>query len=161
MPLASLGALLLLLFLLPQGRQAVWRRPEAGQQINTNSREYQAFSCTPLNLFISGNTTKGVQQYSWLQSHLILGTDLFLFLFRSDFLFFFFPLGRGERSSSKEGLQGETGQRGHLLQFSFQWWESQLQQFSRFWGQKLQLLIPIWTFGIRLTYWVSVLKGYL
>lgn len=34
MPLAFLGALLLLLFLLPQWRQAVGRRPKAGEQIN-------------------------------------------------------------------------------------------------------------------------------
>lgn len=30
--------------------------------------------------------------------------DLFLFLFRSDFLFFFLVLGRGEGSSWEEGL---------------------------------------------------------
>lgn len=58
--------------------------------------------------------TKGVFQGILQQSHLMWGTDLFLFLFRSDFLFFFFPLGRGESSSSEEGLQADTEQRGQL-----------------------------------------------
>ena len=53
MPLAFLGALLLLLlFLLPQWRQAVGRRPEAGGQTNINSREYQAASCTPRSVYL-------------------------------------------------------------------------------------------------------------
>lgn len=58
MPLAFLGALLLLLFLLPQWWQAVGMRPKAGEQIDMNSREKQEFSCAPLSLFISGNMTK-------------------------------------------------------------------------------------------------------
>ena len=78
-------------------------------------------------------------------------TDLFLFLFRSDFLFFFFPLGRGERSSSKEGLQVETEQRGH---FCIQTADGignvkpQLEEFT-FVQREVQLRNPItWTFGL-------------
>lgn len=131
MPLAFLGALLLLLFLLPQWWQAVGRRPKAGEQINRNSSEHQAL----LSMYLfSGNATTGVQQYTSAQSHLILGTDLFLFLLRSDFLFFFFPLGRGESSSSKEGLQAETEQRGHLGIHSsdgIRHVKSQVREFSR------------------------------
>lgn len=164
MPLAFLGALLLLLFLLPRWRQAVGRRPKE-EQISMNSGEYQAFSCTPLSLFMSGNTTKGIQQQTSLHSHLILGTDLFLFLFRSDFLFFFFPLGRGESSSSKEGLQAETEQKGHLLLYSFWWWEmkceisaARIQQSEEHIFGPWQLLNPnIWT-GIWFIYRVCVLR---
>lgn len=54
MPLAFLGALLLLLFLLPQGREAVGRRPKAGGQINMNP----TFSSTLLELFISRKVDK-------------------------------------------------------------------------------------------------------
>lgn len=130
----------------------LWEGDLAGEQINMNSSEDHLFSCLPLSLFISGNMTKGVQQYISLQSHLILGTDLFLFLFRSDFLFFFFPLGRGETSSSKEGLQAETEQRGHRSVHSIDgMWnvKSQLEELSwvknQFWG------------GLDTAFWIPVL----
>lgn len=57
MPLAFLGALLLLLFLFPQWRQAVGRRPEAGQHISVSSGLHSPSH--PLSLFISGKLTKG------------------------------------------------------------------------------------------------------
>lgn len=141
MPLAFLGALLLLLFLLPQWRQAVGRRSKAGQQINMNSSTSEFILFHETQQKVSNKTSKGI---------LILATDLFLFLFRSDFLFFFFPLGRGESSSSKEGLQAETQQRGHLF-YLFHWsgikCESQQREFSRvrstfpdFWSYRVRRL---------------------
>lgn len=81
MALAFLGALLLLLFLLPWRRQAAGRRPGGGTEV----------------VFFT-HTLHGFRHM------LKVKADLFLFL--PDFLFFL-PLGRGETSSSKEGLQAE------------------------------------------------------
>lgn len=155
MPLAFLGALLLLLFLFPQWRQAVGRRPEAGQHISVSSGLHSPSH--PLSLFISGKLTKGgpTIHLTAEPSHFFRGgggaTDLFLFLFRSDFLFFFFPLGRGERSSSKEGLQAETEQRGHFCIQTANGIgkvKSQLEEFT-FLQCKIQLWNPVtWTFGL-------------
>lgn len=110
-----------------------------------------------LSVYLSQvNWQKGAQQYISLQSRLIFfggggATDLFLFLFRSDFLFFFFPLGRGERSSSKEGLQAETEQRGHFCIQTANGIgkvKSQLEEFT-FLQCKIQLWNPVtWTFGL-------------
>lgn len=56
MPPSFLRALLLLLFLLPQWRQAVGRRPKAGGQVNMSSREYRASSCTALSVYLFQET---------------------------------------------------------------------------------------------------------
>lgn len=59
------------------------------------------------------------RKHTSLQKHQIQGSNLFLFLFRSDFLFFFFfPLGRGGSSSSREGLrtQSRVWQNDSLIQ---------------------------------------------
>lgn len=150
MPLAFLWALLLLLFLLPQWWEATGRRPKARGQINMNSwvpnvllyGHKHPWRCPAIHLLTI--------------SHLILGTDLLLFLFRSDFLFFFFPLGRGESSSSKEGLQAETEQRGHFCIHSRDGIRNvKSQQCDKnILGRALQFLYPsFWT----LTYILSLL----
>lgn len=78
--------------------------------------------------------TKGAQKYISQQSHLISAINLFLFLFRSDFLFFFFSLGWGESSSSNDGLQAETEQKGNFdPQSTYGKWnvKSQLEKLGR------------------------------
>lgn len=131
MPLAFLGALLLLLFLFPQWRQAVGRRPKAQEQINLNSRD----------------TKKGVQQYTSTAESSHFGG--LTFSFSSSVQTFFSsssPWAGGRALHQRRGCKQRQSRGGHLCVHSSDGkWnvKSQLEEFSglksTFLGCKLQL----------------------